>query len=50
VVAEPEIRRYVFERFPYVLYHRWQCDRELVSVFVIMQSSLLPDCWKHLSL
>ncbi|MEI6715500.1 MAG: type II toxin-antitoxin system RelE/ParE family toxin [Verrucomicrobiota bacterium] len=50
VVAEPEIRRYVFKRFPYVLYYRWQSDREFVTIFAIMHCSREPDYWKNRSL
>jgi toxin ParE1/3/4 len=50
VVAEPDIRRYVFKRFPYVLYYRWQSDRELVTIFAVMHCGREPDYWKHRSL
>jgi toxin ParE1/3/4 len=47
VVEEPGIRRYVFPRFPYVLYYRWDSKQDFVTIFAVMHSSREPGYWKH---
>jgi toxin ParE1/3/4 len=47
VVEEPGIRRYVFSRFPYVLYYRWDAAQQFVTVFAVMHCSREPGYWKH---
>jgi toxin ParE1/3/4 len=47
VVDEPGIRRYVFHRFPYVLYYRWEAEQGRVSVYAVMHCSREPGYWKH---
>jgi len=47
VVEQPEIRRYVFRRFPYALYYQWNRDREHVRVYAVMHCSRKPGYWKH---
>lgn len=47
VVEEPGIRRYVFSRFPFVLYYRWDAEQEFVTVFAVMHCSREPGYWKH---
>jgi plasmid stabilization system protein ParE len=46
IVEEPGIRRYVFSRFPYVLYYRWEAARDRIAVYAIMHSSREPGYWK----
>jgi len=48
VVEQPGIRRFVFRRFPYVLY-RWEVDREFVIIFAVMHCSRQPGYWKSTS-
>jgi len=36
VVEEPEIRRYVFRKFPFVIYYRWEPQYESVTVYAVM--------------
>jgi plasmid stabilization system protein ParE len=47
VVDEPDVRRYVFRRFPYVLYYRWEEDREVVAIYALMNCSREPGYWKE---
>lgn len=47
VVEEPGIRRYVFSRFPYVLYYRWEAERDRITLYAVMHSSRKPGYWKH---
>ncbi len=46
IVAEPGIRRYVFSRFPYVLYYQWEEEQERIILYAVMHSSREPDYWK----
>ena len=32
VVEEPEIRRYVFSRFPFVIYYRWEPQNQRIAI------------------
>ena len=47
VVEAPEIRRYVFSRFPFVLYYRWEPQHERVTIYAVMHCSREPDNWHH---
>ncbi len=47
VVQEPDVRRYVFRRFPYVLYYRWEAERQRVTIYAVMHCSREPGYWKH---
>lgn len=47
IVEEPGIRRYVFRRFPYVLYYRWDAKEDFVIIFAVMHCSREPGYWKH---
>ena len=47
VVEEPEIRRYVFSRFPFVIYYRWEPQYERVTVYAVMHCSREPGYWHH---
>jgi len=46
VVDAPDIRRYVFRRFPYLLYYRWESDKQRVTVYAVMHCSREPGYWK----
>lgn len=43
VVEEPEIRRYVFRRFPFVIYYRWQVSDDKVIIYAVMHCSREPN-------
>ncbi len=47
VIEEPGIRRYVFKRYPYVLYYQWDVEKAFVTIFAIMHCSREPGYWKH---
>ncbi len=47
VVEEPEIRRYVFSHFPFVIYYRWEPQYERVIIYAIMHCSREPGYWRH---
>ena len=47
VVEAPEIRRYVFSRFPFVIYYRWEPQNERITIFAVMHSSREPNYWHH---
>ena len=47
VVEEPEIRRYVFSRFPFVIYYRWEPQHEHVTIYAVMHCSREPGYWHH---
>jgi len=47
IVAEPGIRRYVFRRFPYVLYYRWDPEEKFETIFAVMHCSRHPGYWKR---
>lgn len=47
VVEEPGIRRYVFKRYPFVLYYRWDAGRNFVTIFAVMHCSREPGYWKQ---
>ena len=46
VVEEPGIRRYVFRRFPFVLYYRWDDEEGRVTIYAVMHCSREPGYWK----
>jgi plasmid stabilization system protein ParE len=47
VVEEPGIRRYVFSRFPFVIYYRWEPEHERVTIYAIMHCCREPGYWQH---
>jgi len=47
VAEEPAIRRYVFRRFPYVIYYRWEAEHGRVTIYAVMHCSREPGYWKH---
>lgn len=46
VVEEPEIRRYVLNRFPFVIYYRWEPLFERVTIYAVMHCSREPGYWR----
>ena len=46
VVEEPQIRRYVFTRFPFVIYYRWEPSRDRVTIYAVMHCSREPGYWR----
>lgn len=47
VVEAPDIRRYVFLRFPFVIYYRWELPQERVAIYAVMHCSREPGYWHH---
>jgi len=47
LVEDPEIRRYVFSRFPFVIYYRWEPQHERVTIYAVMQCSREPGYWSR---
>jgi plasmid stabilization system protein ParE len=47
VIEDPDIRRYVLSRFPFVIYYRWESYHERVIIYAIMHSSREPGYWLH---
>ena len=47
IVEDPEIRRYIFSRFPFVIYYRWEALHEHVTIYAIMHCSRDPGYWRH---
>jgi plasmid stabilization system protein ParE len=47
IVEAPEIRRYVFSRFPFVIYYRWEPQHERVTIYAVMHCSREPGYWHH---
>ncbi len=45
VVEEPEIRRYVLSRYPFVIYYRWEPHLERVILYAVMHCSREPGYW-----
>jgi toxin ParE1/3/4 len=43
---ESGIRRYVFCRFPFVLYYRWEVEQERITIYAVMHCSRRPGYWK----
>lgn len=46
VVEEPQIRRYVFTRFPFVIYYRWEPVHNRVTIYAVMHCSREPGYWR----
>jgi plasmid stabilization system protein ParE len=47
VVQDPEIRRRVLKRFPFVVYYRWEVNHDRVVIYAVMHCSREPGCWSH---
>ena len=45
VVEPPEIRRYIFSRFPFAIYYRWEPQHERITVYAVMHCSRQPGYW-----
>jgi plasmid stabilization system protein ParE len=46
VVEEPQIRRYLLTRFPYLIYYRWEPERDRVSIYAVMHFSRQTGYWR----
>ena len=46
VVEEPDIRRYILRRFPYVIYYRWEPKSNRVVIYAVMHCSREPGYWR----
>ena len=46
IVEEREIRRFVFSRFPYVIYC-WEPQHERVTIYAVMHCSREPGYWRQ---
>src|SRR6266446_6296326 len=44
---ESEIRHYVFSRFPFVIYYRWEPQHERITIYAVMHCSRDPGYWRH---
>ena len=47
VVEDPEIRRCVLSRFPFVVYYRWEPQPERVTIYAVMHCSREPGYWRR---
>jgi len=47
LVEDPEIRRYVFSRSPFVIYYRWEPQHERVTIYAVMHCSREPGYWRR---
>ena len=47
IFEEPEIRRHVLSRFPFVIYYRWESLHERVTIYAVMHCSREPAYWRH---
>jgi toxin ParE1/3/4 len=47
VVEQPQIRRFVLQQFPFLLYYSWNAEQNLVVIYAIMHCSRKPGCWKN---
>jgi len=45
-IEEPQISRYLFKRFPYSIYYRWETDQDRVSIYALMHFNQRPDYWR----
>ena len=46
ITEGPDVRRYVIQRFPYVVYYRYELAAQLVIVYAIVHTSRQPDYWR----
>jgi toxin ParE1/3/4 len=46
IVEEPEIRRYVLSRYPFVIYYRREPQQERVVIYAVMNCSREPGYWR----
>jgi len=47
VVEQPGIRRYICDRFPFVIYYRWEPQYERVTIYAVMHCSREPGYWRR---
>jgi toxin ParE1/3/4 len=46
VSEEPQLRRYLLTRFPYLIYYRWEPERDRVSIYAVMHFNRRPGYWR----
>lgn len=46
VSDDPEIRRFILRRFPFVIYYRWETLPERVTIYAVMHTSREPGYWQ----
>ncbi len=46
VIEEPQIRRYLLQRFPYSIYYRWEPEQDRISIYAVMHFSRRPGYWR----
>ena len=47
IIDVSEIRRYVFTRFPFVIYYQWEQEHEHIVIYAVMHTSRKPNYWHH---
>lgn len=47
IVDDPEVRRYVLSRFPFVIYYGWEPTKEQVVIYAVMHTSRDPGYWRE---
>ena len=46
IVEFPEIRRFVFRRFPFVIYYRIESGPRPIAIYAVMHCSRKPGYWR----
>ena len=46
VAEDPEIRRYILSRFPFVIYYRWEPEHDRITIYAVMHCSREPGYWR----
>jgi plasmid stabilization system protein ParE len=46
VVEEPDMRRCVVSRFPFLIYYRWDPRFSHLTIYAVMHSSREPGYWR----
>jgi toxin ParE1/3/4 len=47
IIEDPEIRRYILKRFPFVIYYCWEPQHERIIIYGIMHCSREPGYWRN---
>ncbi len=47
IIDEPEIRRYVLSKFPFIIYYRWESNTQMVVIYAVMHTSRDPLYWRE---
>jgi plasmid stabilization system protein ParE len=45
IVEQPAIRRFVLNHFPFVIYYRWETQRDRITIYAVMHCSRKPGYW-----